>query len=95
MVGVVIVFLLAAFLIFLLAHCGWTAYHFSNLPTDNSRQYLATHPPISDEQYLQQFDWDVDPEIALKVRAILTDALGVDYETIYPDARLISDLGAW
>ena len=59
------------------------------------RDYLETHPPISDEEYLALCDPSVDPEVALKVREILEDVSGVDAEVIYPEARLISDLGLY
>ena len=57
--------------------------------------YRDTHPPISDEEFLKLCDPSISPEVALKVREVLADALGMRKEEIYPDARLIADLGAW
>lgn len=33
-------------------------------------------------------------EIALKVRKIVADQLGVEYERIYPSSSFVNDLGA-
>ncbi len=35
----------------------------------------------------------VDRERALKVRRIISEQLGVDYDRIYPEQRFIEDLG--
>lgn len=49
---------------------------------------------ISDEEFLAACSVK-DPEVALKVRAILSDALGIDEHNIHPDDRLVHELGAW
>lgn len=54
----------------------------------------AEFPPISDEEYLRRCGPDVRPEVALGVRRVLADALGLDEATIYPEHRLVEDLGA-
>ena len=51
-------------------------------------------PPISDAEFLARCSPGTDPDIALKVRRIVSDSLGVEYERIYPSSRLIADLGA-
>jgi hypothetical protein len=51
-------------------------------------------PPISDEEFVARCAPGTSPEVALGVRRMLSDALGVDYERIYPSSRLIKDLGA-
>ncbi|MFK7818027.1 MAG: hypothetical protein AB8G99_04880 [Planctomycetaceae bacterium] len=51
-------------------------------------------PPISDEEYLRRCGPEIPSEVALGVRQVLSDALGVDEATIYPEHRLIEDLGA-
>ena len=48
--------------------------------------------PLTDEEFIAQCD--VPPEVALGVRKVLADALGLDESTIHPDHRLIEDLGA-
>lgn len=57
-------------------------------------KFREQFPPISDEEFLARCPPGTDPVIALKVRSTLCDALGVDYERIYPESRLIADLGA-
>lgn len=49
-------------------------------------------PPISDEEFLAKCDLGTNPKIALKVRRILADSLGLEYETIHPNASLVKDL---
>ena len=51
-------------------------------------------PPISDAEFVARCRPGTNPEIALKVRRILADALNVEYERIYPTSRLTSDLRA-
>ena len=51
-------------------------------------------PPISDAEFVARCRPGTRAEVALKVRATLADALGVDYERIYPSSRLMADLGA-
>lgn len=58
------------------------------------QDFRQRFPPISDEEYLARFDVEMNPQIALKVRQILSEALGVEYERIYPESRLVDDLGA-
>ena len=57
------------------------------------QHYFETHPPISDEEFLELCDPEVKPEVALKVREILADFSGVEKERIYPEARIVADLG--
>jgi hypothetical protein len=51
-------------------------------------------PSISDAEFVSRCAPGTRPEIALKVRRIVADALGIDYERVYPSSRLIKDLGA-
>jgi hypothetical protein len=51
-------------------------------------------PPISDAEFVARCAPGTSPEVALEVRRIVADALGVDYERVYPSSRLIADLGA-
>lgn len=51
-------------------------------------------PPISEAEYLALCAPGTDPQVALAVRRILSEALCVDYQRIYPSSRLIEDLGA-
>ena len=51
-------------------------------------------PPISDAEFVARCGPGISPRVALGVRRILADTLGVEYERIYPSARWIADLGA-
>jgi hypothetical protein len=76
---------LATFVIFLIA-CVVT--HFQNTA------FNKRFPALSDQEFIAKLDPGISPKIALKVRKVLSDALGVDYERIHPQASLIKDLGA-
>jgi hypothetical protein len=51
-------------------------------------------PPISEAEFVARCPPGTGPEVALKVRRTVADALGVDYERVYPSSRLMEDLGA-
>ena len=51
-------------------------------------------PPISDEEFLARCTPGVNANVALKVRRIFADSLGVEYERVYPSSRIAEDLGA-
>jgi hypothetical protein len=51
-------------------------------------------PPISDEEFVARCRPGTNPQIALKVRAIVADQLGVEYARIYPSSSFVEDLGA-
>lgn len=49
-------------------------------------------PSLTDEEFIAKLDPGIDPQIALKVRRVLSDSLGIDYERIHPNASLVKDL---
>jgi hypothetical protein len=51
-------------------------------------------PPISDAEFMARCSPETDPAVALKVRRIVAENLGVEYERIYPSSRFAEDLGA-
>jgi hypothetical protein len=51
-------------------------------------------PPISDDEFLAQCPSGTSREVALKVRRIVADQLGVEYERIYPSSSFVNDLDA-
>ncbi|PQO27476.1 hypothetical protein C5Y96_18240 [Blastopirellula marina] len=55
---------------------------------------LEKWPPISDDEFIRRCSPGVDRELALKVRRIVAEQLGVDYERVYPEQRFVEDLGA-
>lgn len=49
-------------------------------------------PPISEEEFLRRCSPGVNPQRALKVRRIISQQLGIDYDRIYPEQRFVEDL---
>jgi hypothetical protein len=60
----------------------------------HNRKFREKFPPISDAEFLAQCSPGTNPAVALKVRRIISDNLGVEYERIYPSSSFIEDLGA-
>jgi hypothetical protein len=56
--------------------------------------FEARFPPILDAEFVVRCAPGTSPEVALKVRRIAADTLGVEYERIYPSTRFVEDLGA-
>jgi hypothetical protein len=57
-------------------------------------KFKERFPPISDAEFMALCPPGTNSKIALKVRRILSDQLGVEYERIYPSSRIVDDLGA-
>jgi len=55
---------------------------------------LEKWPPISDDEFIRRCPTGVNRERALKVRRIVSQQLGVDYDRVYPEQRFVEDLGA-
>jgi hypothetical protein len=51
-------------------------------------------PPISDAEFLARCHPGTRPEVALKVRRIVAEQLGVEYERLYPTTSFVEDIGA-
>ena len=51
-------------------------------------------PPLSDAEFVARCAKGTNPQVALKVRRIVAECLGVEYERIYPSSRFAEDLGA-
>ncbi len=51
-------------------------------------------PPISDAEFMERCPPGTSPAVALKVRRIVADQLGIEYERIYPSSSFVNDLGA-
>ena len=56
------------------------------------RAYRKSHPPLSDEEFVQRCSSDVPPELALRIRELFAQYSGVDAAIIYPDTRIVDDL---
>src|SRR6476646_800611 len=57
------------------------------------RQRLAAFrkrfPPISDEEFMAQCPPGTSRDVALRVRRIVADSLGVEYHRVYPSSSLV------
>ena len=49
-------------------------------------------PPISEDEFIRRCSPGVNRERALKVRRIISQQLGVEYDRIYPEQRFVEDL---
>ena len=63
------------------------------LDSRSQKDFRDRFPPISDTEFLARCRPGTKPEIALKVRRIVSVSLGVDYERIYPSSSFVEDLG--
>ncbi|HZZ71180.1 MAG TPA: hypothetical protein VFE24_02950 [Pirellulales bacterium] len=57
------------------------------------RAFFEKFPPLDDAEFLRRCSPGVNPDVALRVRRIMSDQLGVEYCRVYPDPRLVEDLG--
>ena len=55
---------------------------------------LPNAEAISDVEFVRRCSPGTSKEVALKVRRIVSEQLGVPYEKIHPEHRLVEDLGA-
>lgn len=81
--GVLIVFLAIILLI------AFVAILCSRIGVPNTKKW----PPITEDEFIRRCPPGVDRERALKVRRIIAEQLGVDYERVYPEQRFVEDLG--
>ena len=51
-------------------------------------------PPISDEEFMARCKPGTDPTVALKVRRMVAEYFGVEYERVHPSTSFVRDLGA-
>jgi hypothetical protein len=54
----------------------------------------ADFPPISDAEFMARCRPGTSPEVALKVRRIVADALAVEYDRVHPSTNFVEDIGA-
>ncbi|MCA9120331.1 MAG: hypothetical protein H6822_10125 [Planctomycetaceae bacterium] len=51
-------------------------------------------PPIGDDEFIRRCSPGTSRDIALRVRRIVSEQLGIEYERVYPEQRFIDDLSA-
>ena len=54
-----------------------------------SNKFYKQWPAIDDDEFVRRCPPGIDPDVALKIRRILADVSGEDYEHIYPEQRLV------
>jgi len=59
-----------------------------------SAYFEKRFPPISDVEFMARCTPGASPDVALRVRRIVADRLGVEYERIHPSTRFVDDIGA-
>ena len=80
-------FLIAAFLIGSWSLLSW-------LESLESGRFSVEYPPISDDEFMARCEPGISRDTALRVRRVISDSLDVPYESVYPEHRLVEDLGA-
>lgn len=75
--------LISLFTIFIVVMC----YRSNGVPSQDK------WPPITEDEFIRRCSPGVDRERALKVRRIISEQLGVDYDRIYPEQKFVEDLG--
>lgn len=50
-------------------------------------------PPISDDEFVELCGPGTNRDVALRVRRIIADQLGVEYDRIHPACSFANDLG--
>lgn len=57
-------------------------------------EFKRRFPPLSDDDFVARCGPNTNRQIALRVRQIVADQLGVEYARIYPESFFVDDLGA-
>lgn len=50
-------------------------------------------PPIDDDEFIRRCHPGVNRDVAIRVRQIVAEQLGVEYECVYPEQNFVDDLG--
>jgi hypothetical protein len=54
--------------------------------------FEESFPPISDAEFLALCSPGTSPEVALKVRRMVAEYFGIEYERVHPSTRFVQDL---
>ena len=52
-------------------------------------RYSRLHPPISDDEFMNRLPTGTSRDIAMRVRTIVAEQLGIERDRIYPDSTFI------
>lgn len=92
---VVLGWLLFGLMIGLLGACIFRRASSTALPyDDDERPFEERFPPLSDQEFVELCGPGTNREVALKVRRIISEQLGVEYQQLHPAMRFVEDLGA-
>jgi hypothetical protein len=58
-----------------------------------AESFRRRFPPLSDAEFVARCTPGTDPAVALRVRRMIADWSGVEYERIHPSLRFVDDLG--
>ncbi len=75
----------------LLIVTGIVAYFVGN---ERDAEHDKLFPPISDEEFIKRCGPGTNPDVAIKVRRIISKHLNVEYDRIHPSSRFVEDLHA-
>ena len=81
-----IVVAVAVFILFIAAMCA---------PEGELARYAGWEekwPPISDDEFMARCPPGTSRDVALRVRRIVAEQLGVSYERVYPEQNFVNDL---
>lgn len=71
---------------------GLIAY-FMRLTKKHEAAIRERFPPISDAEFVARCAPGTSPKVALRVRQIVADNLGADYDRLSPSTNFVDDLG--
>lgn len=57
------------------------------------KKYESRFPSISDDKFVELCGPGTNRDVALRVRRIVADQLGVEYDRIHPASSFVNDLG--
>lgn len=55
-------------------------------------RFKERFPPIDDQEFIRRCGPDIQPEVAIRVRRIVSEQLGIEYNRIYPEQSFVNDL---
>ena len=64
------------------------------LPSTTPQERLESRfPPITDDEFVELCGPGTNRDVALRVRRIVAEQLGVEYDRIHPSCSFVNDLG--
>ena len=56
------------------------------------KRFEERFPPIDDDEFMRRCGPGTNREIALRVRRIISECMGIGYYHVYPEHRFVEDL---